>query len=237
MIEPDEYQSRQTTARHAARDRGLCGIIVWSRGGSTQDHYAEVYYLTGFYTHYPFIPDVSEVWRARGHCALALPADGPSTLILDVMRRQAPEPIADKIVFTEDVVDGLACAVEQTFSNRGDIGLLGGESLAWRWGQVLLSRLPAQRIIEADDLGVSLRSIKTESEIRLIREAGALGAAAVDAAMAAAVPGALEAEVAAAAVRLVVTSGGAFYGMGLSSGPWAHTRSVHLSPPRTVVVN
>ena len=100
MIEPDEYQNRQMTARHAARDHGLCGIIVWSRGGSTQDHYAEVYYLTGFYTHYPFIPDVSEVWRDRGHCALALPVDGPSTLILDVMRRQAPEPIADNIVFT-----------------------------------------------------------------------------------------------------------------------------------------
>ena len=46
MIEPDEYQNRQTTARHAAQDRGLCGIIVWSRGGSTQDDYAEVYYLT-----------------------------------------------------------------------------------------------------------------------------------------------------------------------------------------------
>ena len=225
MIEPDEYQNRQTTARHAARDHGLCGIIVWSRGGSTQDHYAEVYYLTGFYTHYPFIPDVSEVWRARGHCALALPVGGPSTLILDVMRRQAPEPIADNIVFTEDVVDGLACAVEETFPRRGDIGLLGGESLAWRWGQALLSRLAAHRLIEADDIGASLRSIKTESEIRLIREAGALGAAAVDAAMAAAVPGALEAEVAAAAVRLVVASGGAFYGMGLSSGPWAHTFS------------
>ena len=103
--------------------------------------------------------------------------------------------------------------------------MLGGESLAWRWGQTLLSRLPAHRMIEADDIGVSLRSIKTESEIRLIREAGALGAAAVDAAMAAAVPGALEAEVAAAAVRLVVASGAAFYGMGVSSGPWAHTFS------------
>src|SRR5207248_6121223 len=137
----------------------------------------------------------------------------------------APEPIADNIVFTEDVVDGLACAVEETFPRRGDIGLLGGESLTWRWGEALLSRLAAHRIIEADDIGASLRSIKTESEIRLIREAGALGAAAVDAAMAAAVPGTLEAEVAAAAVRLVVASGGAFYGMGLSSGPWAHTFS------------
>src|SRR3954470_4087682 len=156
-INGGEYEARQAAVRDATRSRGFSGLIAWSRGGSTQDHYAEVYYLTGFYTHYPFIPDVSEVWRAPGHCALALPVDGPSTLILDVLRRQAPEPIADNIVFTEDVVDGLACAVEETFPRRGDIGLLGGESLAWRWGEALLSRLAAHRIIEADEIGASLR--------------------------------------------------------------------------------
>jgi hypothetical protein len=63
---------------------------------------------SGFYTHYPFIPDLSSLWRARGHCAVALPIDGPSTLILDVARRQLPEPIAGIIVFTEDVVNGLS---------------------------------------------------------------------------------------------------------------------------------
>lgn len=39
-----------------ARERGFSALVAWSRGGSTQDHYADVYYLTGFYTHQPFIP-------------------------------------------------------------------------------------------------------------------------------------------------------------------------------------
>jgi Xaa-Pro aminopeptidase len=99
-------------------------------------------------------------------------------------------------------------------------------------GDNFLNRLPVLLFlprtwltVSADDIGASLRSIKSESEIRLIREAGALGTAAIDAAMVAAVPGATEAEVAAAAIRLIIGSGGAFYGMGLSSGPRAHTFS------------
>src|SRR5437764_7785829 len=153
MIEPDEYQNRQTTARHAARDHGLCGLIAWSRGGSTQDHYAEVYYLTGFYTHYPIIPDLPGRWRAQGHTALVLPVDGPSTLILDVARRQAPEPIADRIVWADDVVGALVQAVEETLRGGGDVGLVGGEALAWKWGRELAARLPKHRLIEVDELG------------------------------------------------------------------------------------
>ena len=43
--------------------------------------------------------------------------------------------------------------------------------------------------------------------------------------MEAAVPGVTEAEVAAAAIAQTIRAGGALYGLGLSSGPWAHTFS------------
>jgi Xaa-Pro aminopeptidase len=43
--------------------------------------------------------------------------------------------------------------------------------------------------------------------------------------MEAAVPGATEAEAAAAAIAEIVRAGGALYGLGISSGPWAHTFS------------
>jgi hypothetical protein len=55
-IERTEYDARQAAARELAREHGFSALIAWSRGGSTQDHYADVYYLTGFYTHQPFIP-------------------------------------------------------------------------------------------------------------------------------------------------------------------------------------
>src|SRR4051812_4101968 len=220
-----EYEARQAAARDATRSRGFSGLIAWSRGGSTQDHYAEVYYLTGFYTHYPIIPDLAGRWRAQGHTALVLPLDGPSTLILDVARRQAPEPIADRIVWADDVVAALAQAVEETLRGGGDVGLVGGEALAWKWGRELAALLPNHRLIEVDELGARIRLTKSAAELGLIRATGAVGTAAVTAAMSAAIPGVSEAEIAAAAIGEIVRSGGALYGLGLSSGPWAHTFS------------
>jgi Xaa-Pro dipeptidase len=224
-IEPTEYAARQAAARESARERGFSAIVAWSRGGSTQDHYADVYYLTGFYTHQPFIPDEPGRWRAHGHTALVLPVDGPGTLLLDMTELQDPKPVADRIRFTEDLVESLIGTVAETVPSGTNVALVGGEALAWRWGRELGARLPEHRFVEADYLAAELRLIKSAEELELLRAAGEVGARAVDAAMVAAVPGATEAEVAAAAIAEIVRAGGALYGLGLSSGPWAHTFS------------
>jgi Xaa-Pro aminopeptidase len=224
-IERTEYDARQAAARELARERDFSSLVAWSRGGSTQDHYADVYYLTGFYTHQPFIPDEPGRWRAHGHTALVLPVDGPSTLLMDMTELQDPKPAADRVLYTEDLVESLATTVEETISPGTDVALLGGEALAWRWGRELGARLPEHRFIEADDLAVELRLIKSAAERNLLRSAGEIGVRAVDAAIEAAVPGVTEAEVAAAAISEIVRAGGALYGLGLSSGPWAHTFS------------
>jgi Xaa-Pro aminopeptidase len=224
-IERTEYYARQAAARELARERGFSALVAWSRGGSTQDHYADVYYFTGFYTHQPFIPDESGRWRAHGHTALVLPVDGPGTLLMDMTELQDPKPAADSLRYTEDLVESLATTVAATVPCDTDVALLGGEALAWRWGRELGVRLTEHRIIEADDLAAELRLIKSEAELDLLRCAGEIGARAVDAAMEAAVPEITEAEVAAAAISEIVRSGGALYGLGLSSGPWAHTFS------------
>ena len=222
-IERTEYEARQVAARKLARERGFSALVAWSRGGSTQDHYADVYYLTGFYTHQPFIPDEPGRWRAHGHTALVLPVDGPGTLLVDMTELQDPKPAAERILHTEDLVESLATTVVETVSPGTDVALFGGEALAWRWGRELGARLPEHRFIEADDLAAQLRLIKSEAELDLLRAAGEVGARAVTAAMEAAVPGATEAEVAAVAISEIVRAGGALYGLGLSSGPWAHT--------------
>jgi ectoine hydrolase len=224
-IERTEYDARQAAARKLAREHGFSAIVAWSRGGSTQDHYADVYYLTGFYTHQPFIPDEPGRWRAHGHTALVLPSEGPGTLLLNMTELQDPKPAADHIHVTEDLVESLAMTVAETVPPGTDIALLGGEALAWRWGRELGARLTEHRFVEADDLAVELRLVKSAAELDLLRVAGEVGARAVDAAMEAAVPGATEAEVAAAAIAEIIRAGGALYGLGLSSGQWAHTFS------------
>ena len=224
-IERTEYYARQAAARKIAQERGFSALVAWSRGGSTQDHYADVYYLTGFYTHQPFIPDEPGRWRAHGHTALVLPVDGPGTLLLDMTELQDPKPAADRVRYTEDLVESLIATVAERVPVGTDVALGGGEALAWRWGRELGARLPEHRLVEADYLAQELRLVKSAAELDLLRAAGEVGARAVDAAMEAAVPNATEAEVAAAAIAEIIRAGGALYGLGLSSGPWAHTFS------------
>src|SRR5215212_9563410 len=226
-IEHAEYEARQAAARKLAQERGFSALVAWSRGGSTQDHYADVYYLTGFYTHQPFIPDEPGRWRAHGHTALVLPVNGPGTLLMDMTEVQDPKPAADRVRYTEDLVESLAMTVAEAVPPGADVALLGGEVLAWRWGRELGVRLPHHRFIEADGLAGELRLIKSEAELDLLRAAGEIGARAVTTAMEAALPHVTEAEVAAAAIAEIVRAGGALYGLGLSSGPWAHTFGPH----------
>lgn len=230
-IEHTEYKARQAAARKLVQERGFSAIVAWSRGGSTQDHYADVYYLAGFYTHQPFIPDEPGRWRAHGHTALVLPVDGPGTLLVDMAEVQNPKPAADRVRVTADLVESLATTVMDTIPPGTDVALLGGETLVWRWGRELNTRLPGYRFLETDDLAAEMRLIKSEAELDLLRAAGEIGARAVDAAMQAAIPGVSEAEVAAAAISEIVRAGGALYGLGLSSGPWAHTFSPSTPAP------
>jgi Xaa-Pro aminopeptidase len=230
-IEHTEYKARQAAARKLVQERGFSALVAWSRGGSTQDHYADVYYLAGFYTHQPFIPDEPGRWRAHGHTALVLPVDGPGTLLVDMTELQDPKPAADRVRVTADLVESLATTVMDTVPPGTDVALLGGEALVWRWGRELSTRLPGYRFLEADDLAAEMRLIKSEAELDLLRAAGEIGARAVDAAMQAAIPGVSEAEVAAAAISEIVRAGGALYGLGLSSGPWAHTFSPSTPAP------
>jgi Xaa-Pro dipeptidase len=224
-IERTEYDARQAAARKLAQERGFSALVTWSRGGSTQDHYADVYYLTGFYTHQPFIPDEPGRWRAHGHTALVLPVDGPGTLLLDMTELQDPKPAADRVRYTEDLVESLIATVAERVPSGTDVALVGGEALAWRWGRELGARILEHRLVEADYLAQELRLVKSAAELDLLRAAGEVGARAVDAAMEAAVPNATEAEVGAAAIAEIIRAGGALYGLGLSSGPWAHTFS------------
>jgi Xaa-Pro aminopeptidase len=228
-IESTEFRERQERARRQAEARGLAGLLVWSRGAGSQDRFADVYYLAGFYPQYSFIPDEPGRWRARGHAALVLPVDRPSTLIVDVPAFRDDLAVADEVVVSSDVVAAAAVALVATIPN-GKIGILGCEPLSWRWYAGLVEAV-GERFVDADDLGPELHLRKSPAELALIRAAGALGGRSVDALMEAAVPGATEAEVAAAGIALMTAGGGMLYGLGISCGPYAHTYGQTLPAP------
>ena len=74
-IQRAEFEDRRRKAVELAKARGLRGLLVCSRGGGSLDRYADVKYLTNFYTPFPCIPDLAKNWSGRGHGFVILPVD------------------------------------------------------------------------------------------------------------------------------------------------------------------
>ena len=57
-----EYETRRQRAGEMAAGAGLDGLLVCSRGGGTLDRFADIFWLSGFYTQFPYLPDVAGYW-------------------------------------------------------------------------------------------------------------------------------------------------------------------------------
>lgn len=221
-ISREEFLERQSRVRAMIAERGLSALLVWSRGASTQDQYADVYYLANFYSHYPAVPDAEGRWRAKGYAGLVIPVDGPITLVTDLAGFRDDLTVVDRVDTNQDVVHAAAAAINRDVDQSlGNVGVLGSPALSWQWMDYL-QRETGARFVSAEDIGPALRLIKTPAEQDLLRAAGKIGVLAVEAIMEAAVPGATEAEMAAVGFEAVVAAGGMVYGLSLSTGPYAH---------------
>jgi Xaa-Pro aminopeptidase len=218
-VSSDEIRGRQDRLRELARERGLDAVLVWSHGASTQDHYADVYYFSGFYSHYPTIPDLPPRWRAKGYCGLIVPVEGPVTLVSDLATFNEDLTVVDRSDADQDVVAAAIRALEEV--GDGEVGVLGSKPISYLWMDAIREAI-GDRLVPADDMGWRLRWLKSPAEQELIRLAGEVGVLGVEAVMDAAVPGATEADIVAAGYEAVVAAGGMIYGISISTGPYAH---------------
>ncbi|MDN2567471.1 M24 family metallopeptidase [Aquibium sp. A9E412] len=218
QIPAEEFAERRRRAATAAKARGLDALLVCSRGGGTLDRYADVLYLTNFYTHFPFIPDFADQWSARAHTFLLLPADGAPQLIVDVPDDGRIRLADGTVTRTDLVLDGVVDAVRQAGLSDGRIGLVGSDVLTYGMAGRLSSALPAMRLETADDIVAGLRAIKSPGEIALLRRASALGSRTIEAMLEAARPGASHGEIVAAGLDVLVPAGGILYNSFMASG-------------------
>jgi Xaa-Pro aminopeptidase len=231
-VEPEEHRQRQVRAREAAAARGLAALVAFSRCGGTHDRLAHALWLAGLATSQPFVADLPGHWRAAGHVAVVVPADGPVTAVVE-SEELRPAAVADEIVVAEDLIAATADALAGALRGRerARVGVLGADVVAFAWWaaleELLRSSCPGAALEAADDMGMALRRTKSSAEQRLLRAAGRLGARAMAEALDAAVPGASEAEVAATLIQRVVREGGAVYDVAVSSGAASVTLGPH----------
>jgi Xaa-Pro aminopeptidase len=221
-IPREEFRDRQDRARKAARDAGLDGLVVYSRGGGPVDMCADVLYLTNHYSQQPYVADHVGIGTARSHGVVVLPVEGPSILIVDIPWWRRDVVVADAVRASIHVTDRVGEALRGAGLVGKRVGVVGASYMSAAAYLGLQSVAGGTELVRHDALVESLRLVKTPAEQDLIRRAADIGNRAVDAIMDAAVAGATEADCAAAGYQVVVGEGATMYDAPCASGPWSH---------------
>jgi Xaa-Pro aminopeptidase len=218
IVPAEEFAERRSRAVAGAKARHLDGLLICSRGGGTLDRYADVLYLTNFYTHFPFIPDFEGNWSARAHTFLVLPVDDAPELLIDVPDDGRIRLADGKVTYSDLVMDDTIAALKRAKLGQGRVGLVGGDVLTFTMLNKLRAALPELDLVLADDILMNLRSIKSPAEIALLRRSSEMGSRMIEAMMAAAEPGASHGDIVAAGLNYLVPAGGVLYNSFMASG-------------------
>jgi Xaa-Pro dipeptidase len=169
QISAEEFGSRRAEAARQAAERGLSGLVVFSRGGTTLDYYGDVMYLANFHSTFPPISD-APTWAGRGHAALVLAVDGPSVLITDYLNDSDDLAEVGDVRVELRVPEAIGRVLRELELDGSALGLVGAESITPRWFDQLQDGAGrALDIVPADDILFGLRLIKSEAELALMR--------------------------------------------------------------------
>jgi Xaa-Pro aminopeptidase len=218
LIPREEFVKRQAAVAEAARQRGLDGVVCWSKCGGTYDAYSDAVYLANHYTVFPHLRDYHPHWAAHSHIAIVIPVDDDPLLVVDLEHRADLLAVAD-VRCKPDVEQALVDGLRDRGLERARLGLSGTEYFALSSHRRIAAMLPRLTLVPVDDLMDDIRVIKSQAELEMLRASGRVSGEAFDAMMAAVAPGDTEADAVAAAVDVITRSGGALYSALVSSGP------------------
>jgi Xaa-Pro aminopeptidase len=217
-IPTHEFADRRARAVKAAQAAGFDALLVCSRGGGTVDRFADVMYLTNFYTSFPYTPDHKGAWSGRAHSFFVLPVNGSPRLIIDIPKR-ADVHLADKdVVYTDFVIEATIEALREAGLANAKVGLVGEDVMPVSFHRAITTALPGIAFTPADAILTAMRRIKSPAEIALLRHASLVGSRMMDKMMAAVVPGASHGDVVAAGMQSLLPAGGMLYNSFMASG-------------------
>lgn len=216
-IPATEFEQRRDNAQRLAREAGLAGLLVVSRGGAALDRYGDIMYLANHYTSFPYIPDLPGAWTGRAHSFMVMPVGEAPTLVVDIPSIEAVRMPRDQIVLADLVTEAVIDIMRKSLA-KGRVGLVGGDTLPVSLFKQIEAALPGIEWVPADNILAQLRSMKSTIEIAKLRAAAQLGSRMIEGMMAAAVPGATHGDVVAAGMAVLVPAGGMLYNSFMASG-------------------
>lgn len=218
-----EFEDRWQRALARCEQRGLDSLLAVSRGASSIDSYADVYYLSGHYGNIGFTPDFQDYWVGRSHSAVLLAPGREPLLIVDGADYRRDLVGIAEVRFALDFPAAVAQALRERGLDRGRLGVAGLNVMSARVYRLLRERLPGCELLDADDLIEALRVIKSPFELERIRAAAQVGDAVVATIMEhAQAAGIVEAHAVAEGYKVGVAAGVHFFDTSIASGPYSN---------------
>src|ERR1700728_1085348 len=216
LFEPiarEEFDARRKALGERAAAAGLSGAIAFGRQGTASTRAGYVLYLSDYYT--PFFDGLEDClphWAALGHAAVVVAASGDALLVTDMdcyyFDGRRPQEAGIEVVHDTNVMRGIAKAAQMLGIANGGIGLIGREILSVGRFELLRSLLPEVALVWRDGLLDDDMMIKSDAELRILRYANKVVEDIASQALAKAVPGATEHELADFVRRSVAQAGG-----------------------------
>jgi Xaa-Pro aminopeptidase len=218
IITASEFEARRQKAGAIADAAGLDGLIVCSRGGGTLDRFADVFWLTGFYTQFPYIPDVAGNWSGRAHAVAIIKPSGETRLIVDVPAWVNVALPDDRISFADFVTEATIKTITGEFGSATRLGLVGADTMPASMYRAIAAALPGIELLDVQGAFNGLKAVKSRGEIELLRRASELGSRSIDAMMAAAKAGMNHGEALSAAMNVLLPARAILYNAFIRSG-------------------
>ena len=221
-IPSGEFAERREKAVTAAKERGLDGLLIWSRGGTTVDYYGDVLYLTNHHSPFPHNSETPQ-WSGRSYSALILPVDDDPVLVVDLPDYPEEQIELDDVRPSLKVPQKAAEVLKEKGLGKAKLGLVGRECLLYHSFQLMEKTIghPLQ-MEDADEILEDLRKVKSESEIRIMKHAAAVGVEWMRTMMKAVEAGRTEGDFVGEGLRYFAAHGGFPYDVAVASGPNSH---------------
>ncbi|TXH32912.1 MAG: aminopeptidase P family protein [Rhodospirillaceae bacterium] len=225
-ISAGEFAERRARAAEATKAAGLDALLICSRGGGTVDRFADVMYLSGFYTSFPYTPDHEGSWSGRAHSFMVLPVGGKPRLIIDVPKQSEVHVEDGEVIYTDFVIEATIQALRDAGLERAKVGLVGEDVMPVSFFRKITTQLPNLVVESADAILTNLRKIKSPAEIAMLRHASFVGSRMIDTMMAAVEPGVSHGEIVAAGMQTLLPAGGILYNSFMASGKGGENRKM-----------
>ncbi len=215
----EEYEGRWRRVSDEMAARGFEVALVWSRSAGGYEKFADVFYLTHYYSNQSGQADEDD-WIGVGFAALILERGQAPELIADLTEFPEEQVATERIVRSDEPnrVRLVTDAMRARGFTEGRVALVGDGFLPWRYARILQEELPRVEWVPADELVEAVRRHKSPRELECFRQGGEIVTAALTKQLEAAVRGGTQADIAAAGAHELLRRGGIFHMIPVASG-------------------